>query len=333
MLHALLIERDPTHNEGRKNMCSIGIVLLIMLAAGVGGAAADTALADPAVTPEKRTWRGFGWTVVASVAATFLVPLFLKITNSNILEHVMGSNPTPLDYFLFGAFCLLAATSARRFIGAVSERYLKDVQDLKTKTQALKSETQDLKAETRGLKMEANEVKKSAEEAKVSCLNASLLSAAANDAVNYGTVRIGQQTSSGTEEAREIKSFDPNKGRFNTNEPRNEANGRKLTAKITNIGDRPGWCAVRLDVVSTTDVALIGSVTFHLHPTFNNSKPIVPVIDGRAVLTFTSWGAFTVGAETDGGNVKLELDLAEHEDAKRLAEESRRKGEQPWNER
>lgn len=314
-------------------MCSIGIVLLIMLAAGVGGAAVDTALADPAVTPEKRTWRGFGWTVVASVAATFLVPLFLKITNSNILEQVMDSNPTPLNYFLFGAFCLLAATSARRFIGAVSERYLKDLQDLKTKTQALKSETQDLKAETRGLKMEANEVRKSAEEAKVSCLNASLLSAAANDALTFGTVSVEPSAASGTEETRVFENSDPNKGRFRTTEPRNMADGRKLTATITNLDRRPGWCAVRLDVVSTTDVALIGSVKFHLHPTFRNSEPVVPVVEGRAVLTFTSWGAFTVGAETDGGNVKLELDLAEHEDAKRLAEESRRKGEQPWNER
>lgn len=64
--------------------------------------------------------------------------------------------------------------------------------------------------------------------------------------------------------------------------------------------------------VESTDSAfpLTDSVTFHLHTTF--AKPVIKVkpSGNKAEINLVAWGAFTVGAETDEGNTKLELDIA-----------------------
>jgi hypothetical protein len=103
---------------------------------------------------------------------------------------------------------------------------------------------------------------------------------------------------------------DPNKGRFGGSPT---ANHRALKAKITPAaGPDSAACEVRVWVESTDPVnhPLTGAVTFHLHPTFGDrAKVTVPVGGGVARDKFTSWGAFTVGAETDEGQTRLELDL------------------------
>jgi hypothetical protein len=48
-----------------------------------------------------------------------------------------------------------------------------------------------------------------------------------------------------------------------------------------------------------------------LHNTFHNQNPLVLVEDNEAVLTLLAVGSFTVGAETDNGATKLELDLVD----------------------
>jgi hypothetical protein len=59
---------------------------------------------------------------------------------------------------------------------------------------------------------------------------------------------------------------------------------------------------------------LVGPVTFHLHPTFENDKEIVQVKNGKAKLQLWAYGAFTVGVMT-GDRKKLELDLSKLKDA------------------
>ena len=103
---------------------------------------------------------------------------------------------------------------------------------------------------------------------------------------------------------------DPNKGKFGG---RSEWNGRALSAVIEPAaGPRSAACHVTLSVVSTNqERPLAGTVTFHLHPTFGKyAKYTVPVTDGMATDTITSWGVFTVGVDADDGETKLELDLA-----------------------
>jgi hypothetical protein len=109
--------------------------------------------------------------------------------------------------------------------------------------------------------------------------------------------------------AEDIWSTDPNRGRFGGSP---EANGRRLSATIEPIaGKRSAACRVKVRVEST-DAAkpLRGRVVFHLHPTFGRWQTYdVGVRGGVAEDSFTSYGAFTVGAEADEGATRLELDL------------------------
>jgi hypothetical protein len=111
-----------------------------------------------------------------------------------------------------------------------------------------------------------------------------------------------------------VKSSDPNKGRFGGSA---SANGRVLSAKVEPVPFSTDLFRVRMTVEAEEGAAqpLEGEVQFHLHPTFRDPAPTVPVENGRAVLEVLAYGAFTVGAVCDGGRTQLELDLAELPDA------------------
>jgi SIR2-like protein/pYEATS domain-containing protein involved in immunity len=102
---------------------------------------------------------------------------------------------------------------------------------------------------------------------------------------------------------------DPNKGQFGGLA---ECNGRRLTAVVKAVRDDPDWFTVIVTVRSTDPSRpLTGLVTFHLHPTFQPTV-ISEMADGSGTATveLISYGAFTIGAEVDGGATRLELDLA-----------------------
>ena len=114
-----------------------------------------------------------------------------------------------------------------------------------------------------------------------------------------------------------VFSDDPQKGRWGG---KPVANGRKLSAKVSG---KDGWFRTVLEVRATTKKnPLRGTVKFHLHDTFPDPVLTVPVRNGVARESIWSYGAFTVGAETDGGATKLELDLAELPDAPKEFRES-----------
>jgi pimeloyl-ACP methyl ester carboxylesterase len=104
---------------------------------------------------------------------------------------------------------------------------------------------------------------------------------------------------------------DPNKDRFGGESTRD---GLRLSAVFPANQQDQRWVKVRLIVEPTNPArSFEGEVTFHLHPTYNQPKAIVPVRDRRAELELLAWGAFTAGAEA--GTTRLELDLAEQPDA------------------
>ncbi|HYR27029.1 MAG TPA: pYEATS domain-containing protein, partial [Thermoanaerobaculia bacterium] len=84
-------------------------------------------------------------------------------------------------------------------------------------------------------------------------------------------------------------------------------------ATVTRIQGAEDYFRIALTVRSTNPAdPLRDAVQFFLHPTFRNPRPIVNVgPNGMAELHLTAWGAFTVGAITDNGKTKLELDLSE----------------------
>lgn len=106
-----------------------------------------------------------------------------------------------------------------------------------------------------------------------------------------------------------IDTEDPNKNQFGGQA---ESNGRKITATIKPLGgERSARCLVTIRVVSTEPTKpLTGKVKLHLHPTFGRwSKYSIDALGGVAEDEVESYGAFTIGAQSDGGQTKLELDL------------------------
>lgn len=136
----------------------------------------------------------------------------------------------------------------------------------------------------------------------------------------------GKSSSSGTAIAKEMFAAtaeiapgnapgDPWKNQFGG---KNVSNNRQLRAEVKKISDSSDLFSIRL-TVSSIDQAkypLQGVVQFFLHPTFKNDRPIITLdSNGVAELNLTAWGAFTIGALTDDGKTKLELDLSELPDA------------------
>lgn len=100
---------------------------------------------------------------------------------------------------------------------------------------------------------------------------------------------------------------DPNKGAFGG---RASAEGRVLGAEVTPLNRDGSLCAVLLSVRILPDaVPMVGTVIFHLHPTFD--PPLRRVVSNGegAELRLIAAGAFTVGVEIEGESTRLELDL------------------------
>jgi hypothetical protein len=106
--------------------------------------------------------------------------------------------------------------------------------------------------------------------------------------------------------AADTNEEDPHQGQWGG---KATGNGRLLQGTVTKAG-RPDWFQIDLEVLRRSGRQLSGAVDFYLHPTFSPDVRRVPVKDGRARLTVWGYGAFTVGAEADGGETRLELDLA-----------------------
>lgn len=111
-----------------------------------------------------------------------------------------------------------------------------------------------------------------------------------------------------------LVSDDPQKGRFGG---QSESAGRRLEARVTPRPDSGDEIFdVRIALTSTDpNKPLSDPVRFFLHNTFSPDKVVVVPKQGRAELSLCAWGAFTVGAIADGGQTKLELDLAKLPDA------------------
>lgn len=110
-----------------------------------------------------------------------------------------------------------------------------------------------------------------------------------------------------------IYTSDPQKGQWGGHPRRND---RELLAEIKPEPGEGDWYRIRLTVRSTNPAKpLTGAVRFHLHPTFDTPADVEVDASGVSQLELLAWGSFTVGAEADNGQTKLELDLAEVQDA------------------
>lgn len=114
---------------------------------------------------------------------------------------------------------------------------------------------------------------------------------------------------------------DQRKGRFGGSPI---ADGLRLRADFPGRQDA-SWAKVVMTVEAergSNALAGVDRVEFFLHQTFNEERVVVPVRDGRAQLTVTAWGGFTVGVwVANGQGTTLELDLAEIRTAPKVIRE------------
>jgi DNA-binding MarR family transcriptional regulator len=67
--------------------------------------------------------------IIIGVGASFLVPLFLNMISSNLIESIKGTTEVPGDHsklLVFAGFCLIAAISSTAFIQTLSDRILSE---------------------------------------------------------------------------------------------------------------------------------------------------------------------------------------------------------------
>ncbi|HEX8197416.1 MAG TPA: YEATS-associated helix-containing protein [Pyrinomonadaceae bacterium] len=105
------------------------ILIAIMLASGSLGGLVNyylTRLENPSQLSLRES-------LVVGIAASFLVPLFLQMGSSNLLQEGVSK---PLELFVFAGFCLIAAISSKAFIRTISEKILRDLRDAKNKSNA-----------------------------------------------------------------------------------------------------------------------------------------------------------------------------------------------------
>lgn len=106
-----------------------------------------------------------------------------------------------------------------------------------------------------------------------------------------------------------LEDADPNKGRFGG---LRDHDGKRIDASITTTST-PGLFKVTISVMGTAAENKLQDgevVVFALHPTFPEPVMVVMVKDGMATVEVIAWGAFTVGAVCNKGNVLLEYDLS-----------------------
>lgn len=121
----------------------------VMLTGGVVGGVVNYFLAQPDDSAGVSIWRS----VFIGIGASFLVPLFLSMLSSRLMEE---GEQKPLNVLYFFGFCLIAAISSKAFITSISARLLRQVEELKEVAQGADEKAEEAKNQAQAT---ADEVK------------------------------------------------------------------------------------------------------------------------------------------------------------------------------
>ena len=116
-----------------------------MIAAGVLGGAVNHFLSQETDPNQKY----FGRSLWVGLAASFMVPLFLNMISSNLIDSIRGNATTPSDkskLFVFAGFCLVAAISSRAFIRTLSDRVLREAKEAKQQALEAKADVAEVQS-------------------------------------------------------------------------------------------------------------------------------------------------------------------------------------------
>jgi hypothetical protein len=277
---------------------SLYVALIVMSLAGAGGGLINALMKrEPHI--DKASQPKIINRIVIGVGAAFLVPLFLEIASSKILDGIHCDWNLCVDkikdYLLFFAYCLLAAMAGPQFIKNLIKNVIKaeefdkvnrELKQQQKKEKIKKKESMSLAQKDEQVELE--KISKSIEPILFQKLTVALIA------------KVGV-----------VNPEDTQKGRFGG---QTEANERSLDARIYKIADEyyvDAW------VESTNaDKPLEGYVIFYLHDSFRPSVRAVWATKGKAeLLHVRSIGTYTIGAVADYGDTFLEYDLSKNPDA------------------
>ena len=125
-------------------------LIIVMIATGfVGGLAGFFISLDRGTNPQERSeessarivapWLKY---VFLGITAAFIVPLFLSLAKSDLVNDLLANGPVTSDIFVFGGFCLVAATSSRTFIQSISERVLREAREARETAEAAQEQVE-----------------------------------------------------------------------------------------------------------------------------------------------------------------------------------------------
>lgn len=105
------------------------LIATVMVAAGIFGGFVNFYLAKPDDIPAPTKARS----IVVGTAASLLVPLFLNMISSNLIDLIKSGDNSKLLVLL--GFCLVAAISSTAFIRTISDRVLNEAKQAKAAAQ------------------------------------------------------------------------------------------------------------------------------------------------------------------------------------------------------
>lgn len=104
-----------------------------MVICGLGGGIVNFFMT---VTDNEGRLMMFGRCIVVGIGASFLVPLFLQMISSDLVDDVNKGDIRSV--FVFVGFCLVASIFSRRFISTIGEQVLKAAQNAEAKAEEAK---------------------------------------------------------------------------------------------------------------------------------------------------------------------------------------------------
>src|SRR5229473_7981459 len=111
----------------------------IMVVAGFCGGGLNYLLSRRDNAENAAIWQS----LVGGLVASFMVPLFLNMISSNLVDSIKGIAPNagdPSKLFVFAGFCLVAAVSSKAFINTLSHRILSEAKATRKEVRQIKSE-------------------------------------------------------------------------------------------------------------------------------------------------------------------------------------------------
>lgn len=126
MKNIILFSALPVESASNESISALIVHIIVMILAGIYGGIINYFLE---IEKEQVKFRLSIWqTIIIGMGASFLIPLFLAMISSDLI------NLKQLEFskiLIFFGFCLIAAISSRRFILTISERILKEAREAK----------------------------------------------------------------------------------------------------------------------------------------------------------------------------------------------------------